>query len=166
MLLLTLHLLCIVVIYHSNHGNQCSYNWLRYAANQNKEVLFSLYYYNILWYMILWSFIFLVVLYQLNYHVLTLNKTIIYFETKLRLTQLGRIHLYIYILIPLTSRRTRASRTTGARGINFLASSNKYQKASIQQKRSARKVTLLKIFFNSCKYLKLFNIYLAICINI
>ena len=38
--------------------------------------------------------------------------------------------------------RTRAGRTTGARGINFLASSNKYQIASIIQKTSAKKVTL------------------------
>ena len=36
-------------------------------------------------------------------------------------------------------RLTRASRTTGARGINFLASLNKYQIAIIKKKEKARK---------------------------
>ena len=55
----------------------------------------------------------------------------------------NRKQTYCYLMGMMGGQRgclvkTKASRTTGARGINFLASSNKYQKASIQQKSLAR----------------------------
>ena len=57
-------------------------------------------------------------------------------EPNVGLTSHQAVNSSFYIV---PSFKTRASRTTGARGINFLASSNKYQIASIIQKRSARK---------------------------